>query len=51
MSKKRTSCNGDLIMMMWEFADWKNGLEQFVVFHDFIGRAEESAQPLLGLEE
>lgn len=38
-------------MMMWEFVDRKKGLEHFVVFHDFIGRAEESAQPLLRLEE
>lgn len=51
MSRKRTSYNGDLIMMMWEFADWKKGLEHFVVFHDFIVRAEESAKPLLRLEE
>lgn len=51
MSRKRTSYKGDLIMMMWEFADWKKGLEHFVVFHDFIGPAEESAQPLLCLKE
>lgn len=51
MSRKRTSYKEDLIMMMWEFADWKKGLEHFVVFHDFIGPAEESAQPLLCLKE
>lgn len=54
LSKKRTSYNRDLIMMIWEFADWKKNifkLEHFVVFHDFIGRAEESAQALLCLEE
>lgn len=38
-------------MMMWEFADWKKGLEHFVVFYEFIGRAEESVPPLLRLEE
>lgn len=29
-------------MMMWEFADWKKRLEHFTMFHDFIGRAEDS---------
>lgn len=48
MSRRRTASTGDLIMMMmWEFADWKKGSEHFVVFHDFIGRAEEFAQTLL----
>lgn len=29
MSRRRTASTGGLIMMMWEFADWKKGLEHF----------------------
>lgn len=49
MSRRRTPSTGGLIMMMWEFADWKKGLEHFVVFHDFIGRAEDSMRTLFRL--
>lgn len=47
MSRRRTASTGDLIMMMWEFADWKKGLEHFDIFHDFIGCAETSVETLL----